>query len=653
MRVNIPGGASALEKRRQHVNGCELADSLWLDPAQCERGTFWVRPITVDDSDLLKIFITCSSSVSLLFHQSWPELDRSSVPYEGYPVGGHSTFASSQIGIHDAATHRVGHGSTRGYPKVNPYPYPYPLIPYPTDPRVADPYGSPAGVAVPALPLQSPWSLLIGFPFDATPNYPPGFDYTVPREILHPTIGFILLHHVAFVNDWPTPGLAIVDLILILLEGCAEDSFVNGLHSWEHAHKRALPTPPTTILLNRSVARPLVRGESMVIIVARALTLTCIALGVPVFGIYAMVISPIQASVYTRSVATFATGGLGLPNGNVTFLLGLFGINSSISTSSDFAVNQVTVLTQSLPDPLPCSVASETPQVERLVECPLAWASLQEWSTISINLTIPSGYAVNIMPLQDAPEPSVAPLGALSSLNTKSQSDFGSVHLQIPSDSVPVVPGSHLFGRLTWTQRETLSRSVLGVPTSSKPVFAAEITGLQPYPSDSSAATNEATLVLFHPYPYAIKLQQDSSDITPLSGLSTFGGFWTFVEGAFVLLFGANVMYFALGRRPLSALGLIHIFQRRTLVRQWHTDFPSLRTEGGQPGSESAGIVAFIRERLIDIDQGPEMDAANDIEAQHSRSSSDSQEDLIRASTKERDYEHGPGELEQIDSNPS
>ncbi|KAJ6465476.1 hypothetical protein C8R45DRAFT_1174082 [Mycena sanguinolenta] len=48
------------------------------------------------------------------------------------------------------ASHVVGHGSTRGYPEGNPYPYP--SIPYPANPRAANPYGSPAGVALPAVP---------------------------------------------------------------------------------------------------------------------------------------------------------------------------------------------------------------------------------------------------------------------------------------------------------------------------------------------------------------------------------------------------------------------------------------------------------------------------------------------------------------------
>jgi hypothetical protein len=71
-------------------------------------------------------------------------------------------------------------------------------------------------------------------------------------------------------------------------------------------------------------------------------------------------------------------------------------------------------------------------------------------------------------------------------------------------------------------------------------------------------------------------------------------------------------------RRPLSALGIVHIFQRRSLIRQWHEDFPTLHSEGGLPGSESAGIVAFIRERLVDVGDDPRSnhESPNDLEAQ-------------------------------------
>ncbi|KAJ6507090.1 hypothetical protein C8R45DRAFT_923255 [Mycena sanguinolenta] len=45
---------------------------------------------------------------------------------------------------------RVQHGSTRGYPKGNPYPYP--SIPYPTNPRAQTRTGYPRVAALPAVP---------------------------------------------------------------------------------------------------------------------------------------------------------------------------------------------------------------------------------------------------------------------------------------------------------------------------------------------------------------------------------------------------------------------------------------------------------------------------------------------------------------------
>ncbi|KAJ7355983.1 hypothetical protein DFH08DRAFT_1053717 [Mycena albidolilacea] len=56
------------------------------------------------------------------------------------------------------------------------------------------------------------------------------------------------------------------------------------------------PYTPQSILLNRSLARPLVRGESKYIIFARAFILSCIAPGVPAFGIFAVVIRPIKSA---------------------------------------------------------------------------------------------------------------------------------------------------------------------------------------------------------------------------------------------------------------------------------------------------------------------------------------------------------------------
>ncbi|KAJ7881510.1 hypothetical protein B0H14DRAFT_3857722 [Mycena olivaceomarginata] len=168
------------------------------------------------------------------------------------------------------------------------------------------------------------------------------------------------------------------------------------------------------------------------------------------------------------------------------------------------------------------------------------------------------------------------------------------------STAIPLLPGSHLFGILTWSRRQQVGH------TRPAFVYAPEIHRLQPDPSANELSEpRSALLTLRLPYHEPIKFLQDTADASYLSGIATFGGFWTFVNGTFALFFGANVIYFMFGRRPLSALGVVHLLQRRALVRRWHEDFPAIHTEGGPPGSENAGIVAFIRERLVDLGEDP------------------------------------------------
>ncbi|KAJ7642368.1 hypothetical protein DFH06DRAFT_608098 [Mycena polygramma] len=172
------------------------------------------------------------------------------------------------------------------------------------------------------------------------------------------------------------------------------------------------------------------------------------------------------------------------------------------------------------------------------------------------------------------------------------------------TDPIVVPPRSHMLAYLTWTSRQiytTPSSRLLGPFTRLRTVTNMEVSMVLNTENWEPPSALSSTLVLVQREPYITRFFQDSA-ATPLDGISAFGGAWTFLNGAFLLLFGANIMYFAFGRRPLSALGIAHLCQRRDLTRQWHEDFPALQTEGGQPGSESAGIVAFIRERLLDIE---------------------------------------------------
>ncbi|KAJ7186399.1 hypothetical protein C8R46DRAFT_1272884 [Mycena filopes] len=177
---------------------------------------------------------------------------------------------------------------------------------------------------------------------------------------------------------------------------------------------------------------------------------------------------------------------------------------------------------------------------------------------------------------------------------------------------IPVLADFNLFAYMTWTSRQVVSARS-GIPslfssgpvtTTTTPSAADILDGVLP------DTTTTVAMTIVQREPFATKFTQDYTDATLVDGLSSMGGLWTTLDALFTLFFGASVLYFAFGKRPLSPLGMVHIFHRRTLTRNWHEDFPTVRTEGGEPGAENAGVVAFLRDRWLDVveeeEEGPD-----------------------------------------------
>jgi hypothetical protein len=125
---------------------------------------------------------------------------------------------------------------------------------------------------------------------------------------------------------------------LIIVFGTEERVLTQRLRFLGCCARSHPPYTPLSIILNRSLTRPLVRyvvrgsiiiltyffrvlsfrGESRYIVVSRALVLSCIALGVPAFGIYATIIVPVNTLVSTRTIRN--ADWAGSPN-NATILI--------------------------------------------------------------------------------------------------------------------------------------------------------------------------------------------------------------------------------------------------------------------------------------------------------------------------------------------
>ncbi|KAJ6543078.1 hypothetical protein B0H19DRAFT_1077094 [Mycena capillaripes] len=375
------------------------------------------------------------------------------------------------------------------------------------------------------------------------------------------------------------------------------------------------PYTPLSMLLNRSIARPLVRGEARYIMFVRAMILSLISIGVPAFAIYSIIITPLATQIYTQDLTSSPFSSKYFPPfsdslsppGQATILLSRLDWNF-IDDPASYNI-QMHVATPEVV--FECQSDSTAAGVLLSVECPCEWYQIVN---VSISLLIPLDAAgVYITPVQgNVPW-------------SEEYSEYYSRYMLAGLGGVPLLPGSGLFGVFLWTRRDVILTPVVWGP-SVNAVFdltthsrlinpSLDITGLQS--TGSPTDSRVATLSLTQLSPYYGRMLQDTLDYTALSGIATFGGFWTFLNGAFALFFGANVIYFMFGRRPLSALGLVHMFQRRRLVRQWHEDFPAIQTEGGLPGSESAGIVAFIRERRVDLGEDPRAtEDQSDVEAQ-------------------------------------
>ncbi|KAJ7711958.1 hypothetical protein B0H16DRAFT_1703171 [Mycena metata] len=389
------------------------------------------------------------------------------------------------------------------------------------------------------------------------------------------------------------------------------------------------PYTPMHIFLNRSMTRPLVRGESRPILFIRACVIWCIGLGVPLFAVYSIVFIPITTQIYSKYVSPFhSTHILSGPVGNASLFLVSFPFND-VGVASEVQIwTKADLWTTG--NHSSCGTKSSINGWENLIQCTMLHRSLipreyssvlgpYEWATalnISISVSLPPGMTgVNVVPVQ----------GAMTDPNNRDVliewlENFGN-----QLDGVPLFRGSNLVGTFTWAQTDMISSTGWSVFSQSNP-------------AGGNSDPSHATLTLVQTTPLVTKHFVDMADATVLNGIATFGGFWTFLNGAFALFFGANVLYFAFGRRPLSALGLVHMFQRRRLKRQWDEDFPTIHTEGGRPGSESAGIVAFIRERLVDLGEDPhenQADQPDDVEGQRTRQRTPGADEIHETNTLE------------------
>ncbi|KAJ6631700.1 hypothetical protein B0H10DRAFT_1979912 [Mycena sp. CBHHK59/15] len=377
-----------------------------------------------------------------------------------------------------------------------------------------------------------------------------------------------------------------LQLILLLAAALCHLGSITSSHEY---------ASPFRILLGHSMWWPLVRGELCAIAIIRGMVLLGLCLVLPPFALYNVVMVPLQGQLITRQLQQDSS--VEIPNHRNA------SVENDLSGSDAIGSLVMARIVTTDGKSLNCSTSGSHSF------CPATWASIID-CTVLYNLTRPlSHFATSAQP-------------AIGHVKVTTYPGYNFYESWLYSEPILLFCGSHLIVFITWVQREVFVDGSPGIRGSSAPTIyvyssEAKVDAIQTDPDPLSIDPDMATLRIMQLDPGRYqKSFQDYKDTSALTGLATVGGFWTFVNGALIFFFGVNVMYFLFGRRPLSAPGVVHFLQRRSLVRKWNKDFPTIHTEGGQPGSETAGIVAFIRERLVDIDDDSSRGDAVDLKAQ-------------------------------------
>ncbi|KAK7014398.1 hypothetical protein R3P38DRAFT_1450584 [Favolaschia claudopus] len=365
---------------------------------------------------------------------------------------------------------------------------------------------------------------------------------------------------------------------------------------------------PAAILLNRSLLRPLMRAEPMWIVLLRAFVLTCLGIILPVYAVYSIILRPANSALYLKQyVSDSGLAAQDTPPGNISFYI------HPLDRYQEFrkelmVINATAILTgeaESLGKPSACSVGdpqapSDRPDLRRVeVHCPFEWQDLSNY--IQFSFVFASNVNMSGITLVHNPWSSISGFDMTGNLNTDGGLLFRTSRKTQPT---LLLARSRQFGIIMWSA----TRLKTDLQVSSEVIMIPEITNVQADTLSQASVDipDVGTFRLAWLNSALSSYSEEYSDSSVLSGLANVGGFWTILNGAFALVFGANVLYFMFAMRPISALGMAHLFHRSSLTQRWHQDFPALRSEGGVPGSETAGIVAFIRDRMVDVGEDPE-----------------------------------------------
>ncbi|KAF5350026.1 hypothetical protein D9756_009155 [Leucocoprinus leucothites] len=181
---------------------------------------------------------------------------------------------------------------------------------------------------------------------------------------------------------------------------------------------------------------------------------------------------------------------------------------------------------------------------------------------------------------------------------------------------IPLVPSSQLIGfvSMEFVQKfANVGTAAFGWRKYLAPIPVVKVDALLTDPSPPELQQKQINSASLRLVPLRrggsqaeYRLVQDDKENSMLSGVALLGGLWTFLNGAFAVIFGSTLLLILFGIKPLSIYGLAHMISGNK---------NSLAEGSVLSHNEQQRIVALLREHLMDVGTPEENDIVQDIES--------------------------------------
>ncbi|PPQ68135.1 hypothetical protein CVT24_002961 [Panaeolus cyanescens] len=381
-----------------------------------------------------------------------------------------------------------------------------------------------------------------------------------------------------------------------------------------------------SILLGRSIWKTRFPGESNVVRLVRGVLGGIFILTIVIYGIVNVAIYPVRETALTpvkeyRVLGTPFDFPLEPPLWNIAFMRPLFGGYGAYNNVSLFreAVELIPLWDSASPNDTPECIHDPVPEIHVInaVTYQVIYSSCpprtETPGLLPVQIYLPDLLVrVNFTTLEQPSAGTTANLWS-SAIQVMPGLTKNKSYVIRTTTPITILPSTNNLAELEMEIRQIFKHpalSGLGMFESTHAFVTPRLKSVLPEPLVRTTPDNPWTLVgdnystlrMFLPDAISdTKIVEDYREKAVLDGFAVIGGLWTFLCAVFAIFFGISMTRIVFDMKPLSVFGIAQQFERETIVEEYFTHYPQIRSEIELPHRDR-GLLTLFRDHLIDVE---------------------------------------------------